>query len=198
MARMADESGKVFIHPGFEMIFVTRRGRKELAWNSADLAVVVLDEPVRMDFQPLVLSDSEVRLGDALVIVGYGLGEVTAKEYGSRQFGENRVTRILNLETGSAVFVATDSPGPDGKAPSHAGIGDSGGAVVRKDNPNILIGIISMGANTPDGTKLSLFTSIYPERQWLSDIVRHVDLEADAGVSVPDAGSAPSPMPSIR
>jgi hypothetical protein len=197
--RGADWAGRVFIHPDFEMIVVSKQGRKEIAWNNADVAVVLLDAPVLMDFRPVVLSDSEAKVGDALVMAGYGLGEDNSKKYGARQFGADRVTRLLNLETGSVVLVA-DSPAPEDKAVANADQGDSGGPAVRKDNPNILVGIISMGANTAGGAKVSMFTSVYPHVQWLSEFIRQVKSAPDAGVTVPDAGAgeAPRPPPGLR
>lgn len=199
IARIGDREGTVLIHPEFELIFGTRQGHNQIVWNNADLAVIVLEKPVRLDFRLVILPDSEVKIGDAVVMVGYGRGAAKKKLYGLRRFGGSRVTRRINLETGSVVFGVAVSPGPDGKAPSHAEIGDSGGAGVRGDNPDALIGIITMGAQAADGTKLSFFTSIFPYKPWLSEIMRRVDLAADAGMSVPgsDAGSA-LPPPATR
>lgn len=202
--------GSVLIHPDAEVIMGTKRGRTWAAWDNADLAVIILERPVPFDFRPVSLPKSEVKLGDALVMVGYGPREVgDEKGYGVRRFGENAVTQIVRLDTGSVVFGAGVSPGRDYRAPAHVNKGDSGGACVKKENPNVLMGIVTMGSESANGNLISYFTSVFPHAGWLSEIIRRVDLAADAGVRLPepdagvsfrasDAGSAPSSRPATR
>lgn len=193
--------GTVLIHPDFELITGIMPGQPWAAWNNADLAVIILERPVASDVRPVSLPDSEVKVGDAVVMAGYGSRGINDRsDYGSRRFGENEVTELVELGTGSLLFGAAVSAGPKYNAPAHTGPGDSGGACVRKENPNILIGIATMGLQTVDGTQISYFTSVFPHRRWLSEILRQVDLGADAGVNVPDshAGSALSLPPADR
>lgn len=181
----------VLIHPEFELIMGTNPGQPWAAWSNADLAVLVLNRPVPSGFRPVSLSDSEVKVGDPLIIVGYGSRAISdPKDFGSRRFGDNEVTGLSKRKTGNVLFRAAVSPGPKYDAPAHARRGDSGGACVRKDNPNILMGVIAMGTQVPGEAEISYFTSVYPYERWLSEILRRIELAADAGVSLPafDAG----------
>jgi hypothetical protein len=183
-------SGTVLIHPEFEMIVGTQPGQKGVVWNNADVAAIVLKDPVLMDFEPVVLSDSEAKVGDALVIVGYASND---PRYDSilRRFGTNEVTRLMQLETGDVILGAAVLPGPKYEAPAQIRPGDSGGACVRKENPNVLMGIATIGALTDTGKPISYFTSNHRYKAWLSEIVRRFASPPDAGVAVPapDGGS---------
>src|SRR5512133_3078537 len=108
-------------------------------------------------------------MGDGLVMVGYGPAG-TADSYGMRRSGENKVTEILRYEKGNVVFGAAAPPSPDGGMPAHARPGDSGGACFRKENPNVLIGIVTTGEQSDAGNGTSYFTSIYRYEGWLSGI----------------------------
>lgn len=45
--------------------------------------------------------------------------------------------------------------------------GDSGGGCVKSGSRNVLVGISTVGAKTPTGSHLSIFTSVYSHRRWL-------------------------------
>jgi len=183
--------GTVVIHPELEVVAGRGQLKAGIVWNNADLAAVILDQPLHLDFQPPVPSDSEVKVGDSVVMVGYGPIEIGGTETGWRRFGENNVTEILILETGNVVFGAGASPRPGHEAPAHARRGDSGGACVRKDDPKALVGIITMGAPPADGAEISYFTSIHPHEKWLSEVIQQADLAPDAGAIVPAAAKGP-------
>lgn len=197
--------GRVLIHPEIELIEAAKKGRTGLFWNNADLAVIVFDDPMPSNFKPVLLSDSEAKVGDPLVMAGYAQRDPNEKST-LRRFGDNEVTRRIPLETGNMLFSAAAPPGPKYGAPAHAEHGDSGGACVRKDDPNVLMGIITMEVETDTGAKASCFTSLFPHRRWLLEVMQRVDDAADAGVRVPgpdsgvnvlgtDAGRAPPPPP---
>lgn len=105
--------------------------------------------------------------------------------FGSRQFGGNKVTRRITYATGNVLFSAVVAPGAKSSTAAVARRGDSGGACLRKDDQNVLIGVVSLGMETVSGTEVSFFTSIFPYRDWLSENIRQADLAADAGVNVP-------------
>jgi hypothetical protein len=88
------------VHPGFELIF-GRRGDEapHVFWSTADLAAILLEEPVPFEVPPLDLADTEVQAGDLITMIGFGPGSTSA-EYGVRHYGDNKVSRLILLETG--------------------------------------------------------------------------------------------------
>ena len=191
-------SGHVQIHPEIELISGKAEGQTKVRWNNADLAAIVLDQPVPPGIEPLALPGSEVEVGDDLVMVGYGTVEPMKRAM--RQSGVTEVMRVLELETGSVLFGAKVAPGDGQDVVPVARRGDSGGACVLKKHPNVLLGIITMQTEMPDGTQMVLFTSTFSQKHWLEDTIRQADLALDGGVAVPrsDAGSTPSPRPAAR
>jgi len=194
----ADLHGRVLPHPEMELIAGTKAGQTRVFWNNADLAAIVLDEPVPPEVNPAALPDSEVKMGDDLVMVGYGTAEPT--DYAVRQSGETEVTKMFRLQTGSVLFGMVASPMPDGGVSPVARHGDSGGGCVRKENPNVLLGVITMQMQMEGEPQMTLFTSTFSQKRWLKEIIRQADLAAGTGGGVPhsDAGSTPSPPPVAR
>lgn len=182
--------GTVVVHPEIELIAGAAQGQSSVVWNHADLAVVLLNEPVPLKFEPLTLATSEVELGDALVMIGYGPAG-TEDPYGTRRFGENAVTEIRRYQTGNVIFGAAAPPGPDGGVPALARPGDSGGACVRKKKPNELLGIVTTWERTGTGGETSNFTSIVPHREWLLQFIRRAGPAPDAGVAPPPPEGVP-------
>ncbi|KFE70097.1 trypsin-like serine protease [Hyalangium minutum] len=162
-----DHMGAVVIHPAFELITGQRGQSQGVVWSNADLAVIFLKEPLGDNMPRLEITEAEVQEGDAITMVGYSYGEDSAPDYGVRYFGSNRVSRLIHLETGSSVFRTDARLLPDGSAASHMQNGDSGGACVKNERRNILIGISTVGSKTPTGGHLSIFTSVYSHRRWL-------------------------------
>jgi Trypsin len=157
---------QVVVHPDLQVLKGTREGRTETVWSNADLAVIFLKEPVEIDLPPVMLPTAEVQVGDAILMVGYGPGD-SSLLFGARQFGGNKVTRIFPLETGSVIFRAEEQRFSDGTVAAHTGLGDSGGACVKRAEPQVLTGIVSIGAQTKDGGKMSVFTSVHAHKTWL-------------------------------
>ncbi|WP_407660100.1 trypsin-like serine protease [Hyalangium gracile] len=165
---------EIVAHPDLEVLTGLRAGRTETVWSNADLAAIFLNEPVELDFQPLLLPTSEVQVGDAITMAGFGTGEAYLL-YGHRRYGDNKVTRVFTLETGSVVFRAEEQRRADGTAASHTGTGDSGGACVKQSAPGVLVGIVSIGAQTRDGGRMSVFTSIFSHRAWLEQALQRAN-----------------------
>jgi hypothetical protein len=176
--------GKVLIHPDFEMILGIKHGEKKIICDNADIAVVRLNDPVLLDFQPVTLSDTEAKVGDAVVVVGYSSN---GEESGSffRQFGDNEVTEIMEWDTGEVILGAAVAPGPEYPAPARIRNGDSGGPCVRREKRNVLMGIAIADGVTEAGRPISYCTSIIRHTAWLSEIVRRFGSAPDAGVSIP-------------
>jgi trypsin len=165
---------QIVVHPDLQILKGTRAGRTETVWSNADLALIFLKEPVEIDLPSVMLPTAEVQVGDAIIMVGYGPGD-SSISYGARQFGSNKVTRIFALETGSVVFRAEEQKLPDGSVAAHTGFGDSGGACVKRANPQVFVGVVSIGAQTKDGGKMSVFTSVYSYRDWLEEALRRAN-----------------------
>jgi hypothetical protein len=168
------EDNEVVVHPGLELLKGIRAGRTETFWSNADLAAIFLKEPVELDFQPLLLPTAEVQVGDVITMVGFG-PEDASKPYGHRRYGDNKVMRVFTLETESVIFRAEEQRLPDGTAASHANSGDSGGACVTRAAPHVVAGIVSIGAQTQDGRKMSVFTSAFSHRAWLEQALKRAN-----------------------
>ncbi|HVG63035.1 MAG TPA: trypsin-like serine protease [Hyalangium sp.] len=174
-ARPAKIEGQVLIHPDFEIIYGRRTEGSHVVWSNADLAVIFLERPVPFVPPPLELADSEVLPGDIITMVGFSFGTSSPPLYGVRHFGENRVNRLIPLETGSTVFRVEEKVLPDGVAASHAQLGDSGGACIKRGARNLLVGITTAGAMKPNGEPMSIFTSVYSHRSWLIQMLKRAD-----------------------
>ncbi len=57
----------------------------------ADLAVLVLNEPVESGIPSAVLADTEVTLGESLVMTGYGYDKNMGGIYGARYYRTNKI-----------------------------------------------------------------------------------------------------------
>jgi len=173
--------GRVVIHPEFKLFLGTKNGKPWTFRNRADLAAIYLDGPA--PFPPIGLPDSEVKVGDALAMAGYGptkIGDRT--DAGPRRFGPNTVTGFVNFGNGDEIIAAADQPSPDGGVPSNLRKGDSGGPCVRKSDPNVLVGIATTLRESGTGSETSYFTSAFQHKGWILERIRQAPLPADAGV----------------
>lgn len=118
----------------------------------------------------------------------------------SRRYGYNAVTKLIKPDNGNVIIVAAARSLPDGGVPAQVRPGDSGGACVRKDDTNVLIGITTMVHPSRGRGAISYYTSAFRYSDWISEKIRLAHLAADAGMSVPDldAGLPPSPPPVDR
>lgn len=161
-SRRTDYHGVVRPHPGLELLF---NDKGYQVWSNSDLAVIILEEAVE-DLPILKLAEAEVQAGNSIVMIGYGPGDTRAI-YGERHFGENKVGWLRRLETGSVEFVAREQNLVDAGPAAHVFGGDSGGACLSKNDNTVLIGISSSRASNRRGENLSIFTSVYSQREWL-------------------------------
>ncbi len=149
--------GTVRPHPELKVVVDGGRHIKE---SHADLALIVLDEPLKVPGLPL--SNKEVRVGDEVLIVGYGYDE-TSDWFGSeRRFSMNTVTRLATPEDERILI---RQPG------GHRYRQDSGGPCLRQgEHGPELVGISSRWLG--EG---AAFTSTYGYRRWLHDEVRRAE-----------------------
>jgi hypothetical protein len=139
-------------------------------FKEVDLAVIVLKKPVQGVAQTVRLARSEAQSGEVVVMVGYGLGDddENAKTYGDRYVGESQIVKVAPSESGNLQFLTGGQTRDGGTAASVYG-GDSGAPCFRKTGE--LIGLASAYMEDEAGEKLSIFTSIYPHREWLRKII---------------------------
>lgn len=157
-ARSSEYRGTVRVHPAAELLLDRDRN---IVWSNADLAVIVLDAPFRRGPFPIYnLPDAEVQVGDPITLVGHGL-EPEVAAYGKRRMGDNRVSWINRLETGSVEFVAGAQTLADGSAATHADGGDSGGGCFKASDNKTLVGVIGARAEKANGDVFSVITSVY-------------------------------------
>lgn len=161
-ATLPFSTGTVRPHPELKVVI---DGERHVLESHADLALIVLDEPLKVP--GLSLSNKEVRVGDEVLIVGYGYDE-TVDWFGSeRRFSLNTVTRLATPEDERVLI---RQPG------GHLYRQDSGGPCLRQgpQGPE-LVGISSRWLG--EG---AAFTSIHGYRRWLRDEVWRA--EAAAGL----------------
>jgi Trypsin len=151
-----------------------------------DIAVVVLEESVGPDFEPIELrAEAEMAPGDPYRIVGYG-----ATDPGATGTGLRRERDDLSV---ACVEGACDTPGvAAGEWRGETGIcsGDSGGPAF--DAEGRVAGVASRGKA---GTcSAPTYTSVYRWRDWLSAVVSKAAAEPD-GKPPPDGTPQPSTEP---
>jgi hypothetical protein len=83
--------GVVRPHPELELVL---DGRGFIVDGRADLAVVLLDEPMKWGDGEVLLPHKEAQVGESLVMAGYGHDKAVGGFYGARYFRKNRVTGV--------------------------------------------------------------------------------------------------------
>ncbi|HYH94367.1 trypsin-like serine protease [Hyalangium sp.] len=144
-------SGEVLAHPELK-ILLDEQGR--VISSHADLAVIRLDPPLKMELRAISLEEAAVQPGESIIVVGYGYDEVADAYGGDRRFSRNTISRVL--DSGSERVLVE-------QAGQNRYRGDSGGPCLRESarGPG-LVGISSR--NLGEG---STFTSLHPYRSWL-------------------------------
>lgn len=152
--------GTVQPHPELKVVV---DGERHVMKSHADLALVVLDEPLEVAGLPL--SNKDIRVGDSVLIVGYGYDETSGVYGDDRRSSMNTVTRLTTPED-ERVLVRQ----PEG----HLYRQDSGGPCLSQGphGPE-LVGISSRWLG--EG---AAFTSTYAYRSWLRDAVRRAEAAA--------------------
>jgi hypothetical protein len=151
--------GTVRPHPAL-MIVLDEQGHVVSA--RADLALIVLREP--MEVQPAAVTDAEVRIGDSVIIVGYGYDEIADAFGHDRRSNVNKAVRVL---APGNERILVEQPG------KHLYRSDSGGpCFLGKPAGLALVGISSRWLG--EG---ATFTSIYDYRGWLREEIHRAESE---------------------
>jgi hypothetical protein len=177
--RIGPYSGKVYVHEDIRIVYrgIETRGGWESSTDSsnADLAIIVLDQPVQGWVEPVRLAEKPVQLNERVVLVGLGTARVAVDEDELvRRYGENAVVSIKDDGTTFHIGRPLEvSPGYSGERPelvrrrgSYAESGDSGGPCLRERNGALeLVGIARSTHGPP--LVLSVYTSTYSYLGWL-------------------------------
>lgn len=142
------QRGEVRLHPEFE--------------RHANLAVILLEKPLRLDVPEVLLPSSEVQVGERLVMAGFGHEKGLLRVHGARYFKKGKVTRVLPSEGGTVLFA------PEGP---YLNTSYSGGPCFREgEKSRGLVGIVGLGTDQ----EMS-FTSTYFHRDWLRAELQHAE-----------------------
>lgn len=142
--------GEVRPHPGLRIV---RDAAGKLTTVQANLALIHLEKPVQDVAPPPMLADSEARLDEPLMTVGYGNDESSAALHGERRFNTSRVVSLP--EDRERIFL---SP------PRQLLYQDDSGGPCLRESPegDVLLGISNRGLNNE-----SSCLSTYFHREWL-------------------------------
>jgi hypothetical protein len=145
--------GAVQPHPEFKIVL---DAQGTLESSHADLALILLSEPASADFPPVKLTDTEPRMGESLILTGYGDDESGSRGGDERRFSKHRV---MDLPRSSGDLLVLERP----TRPMYQD--DSGGPCLRETGGTLtLAGISRRGL----GSK-SACTSTAPYRAWLEE-----------------------------
>jgi hypothetical protein len=164
--------GKVRVHPEFKLELDAQGAALT---SHADLAVIVLDSPLKERLPSVPLSESEVQENETLVMAGYASDVRFGGFPGIRYFRQNKVTQVPGVMDGRILY--------EQQAPFLYN-GYTGGPCFREEkNHQWLAGIASVGSDQ----ELS-FTSTYFFRDWL-----RAELQRAATADSPSAPQSPQP-----
>jgi hypothetical protein len=140
-------------------------------FREADLALIHLDAPVKERFRSIKFPQSEVQVGNPIVMVGLGFGgdDDSTYPFGDRHYGGSVIEAVERLGSGCVKFLARVLPQASKPAPRVYG-GDSGGGCFSKADDRVLVGVISAFGN--DGAS-SIFTSVFAYKDWLKKELSH-------------------------
>jgi hypothetical protein len=152
-------AGKIRPHPDLNIVL---GAEGEVLSSTADLAVIVLEEPLREDIRPIPLAEHEVAINDFVIIVGHGYDEIATGFDKDRRFSKNRVLKFADSRQGRVLI---EQPG------RHLYRLDSGGPCLHED----FRGATLVGVSSRSLGEGAAFTSIFPYRAWLRAQLRSLE-----------------------
>lgn len=142
--------GSVRPHPEFRLLLDSHGS----AAYEADLALILLDTAVEEALAPVPWTNSQVQVGEWLVMAGYGQDNAWGGSPGVRYFRRNKITRVPGEPRGQVIYEQQGAFLYDGFAGGPC-FREAGGA-------RWLVGIASIGTETA-----LPFTSLLPFQDWL-------------------------------
>ncbi|WP_224240523.1 trypsin-like serine peptidase [Hyalangium gracile] len=158
-------TGTVRPHPELRVLL---DAQEEVVSSTADLALIVLDEPLGEKFRPLPLTEREVQLHETIILVGSGYDELARAYDGERHASRNKSAEVPDPEGGR---LRIEQPG------GHHYRGDSGGPCLREN----LEGTTLVGISARNLGQGEAMTSIFPYRDWL-----RAELQRVAALPLPE------------
>ncbi len=150
--------GSVRPHPELELFL---DGRGGIVRRRADLAVILLDEPMKQGETEVLLSQKEAQVGEFLVMAGYGHDQAVGGFYGARYFRKNRITGVRPSEGGRILYEQQGT---------YAYNGFEGGPCFREEGGRLeFVGVAEARADQ----ELAC-TSILAYRNWLHEELKRV------------------------
>ena len=134
--------------------------------SRADLAVIVLPEPVERRYSPVSLATTDVLVKDPIIATGYGADAV---QDGLVAFSSRQLVRRFGRNVVAAVDGELFTIEPPGAL---ALPGDSGGPCLREEPAGFTL--VGISSRSSPGKK-STFTSTYRYRSWLEEEIKRVD-----------------------
>ncbi|HVG60141.1 MAG TPA: hypothetical protein VNA24_16400, partial [Hyalangium sp.] len=156
--------GKVRPHPEFQL---TWDEQGSVMASRADLAVIVLDEPMAKEIVAEQLGGGEVKEGETLVMPGYGYGLKWGQLDGIRYTRKDKAVRHAASGGGRVVYEQQGGFLYDGF---------HGGPCFREDERGRrVVGVVSVGTD-----KETAFTSLHPYQDWLQAEIQRAANEAQS------------------
>lgn len=152
-----EHQGRVRPHPELRVLLAEQ---DHVLSSHADLAVILLDEPVEEKIRAVGLAETPVEDNESVMMAGYAHDARRGGTGGHRRFNRSRVTRVP--ETAGRRVLVEQARWEDFR-------GESGGPYLRESEQGfVLVGISSRGLG-----KEPALTSTYPYRSWLLDEIHH-------------------------
>ncbi|MDY7227590.1 trypsin-like serine protease [Hyalangium rubrum] len=146
------QEGTVRLHPEFELRL---DAEGQVLTSRADLAVILLEEPLNLEISQVQWAATEAQMGEPLVTAGFGNERGLARIHGARYFKRGTVTQVLPSQPGRVFYEPVGA---------HFNTGYSGGpCFLESGKSRRLVGIVGLGTEQ----EMS-FTSIYFHRNWVN------------------------------
>lgn len=150
-------TGTIHPHPQLQLVFDDAGA---VVAAQADLAILLLDEPIEGGIPSAVLADAEVMAGEPLVMAGYGYDKNIGGVYGARYYRTSRVVGEQAPSNGRFIY---------GQQGAYLYNGFDGGPCFRERGADrLLVGI----AGAATGKELPLTSTVF-FGAWIKSEIEH-------------------------
>jgi len=157
--RFQTSAGSVRPHPELAL---NLNERGSIVGGRADLAVIILDTPLKVEGAGVLLASEEVKPGEFLVMAGYGHDAAVGGFYGARYFRQNRVVGTPDTQAGQFRYELQGVSAYNGF--------DGGPCFREAEEHPWLVGVASVRAT---GELECTSTTAY--RDWLLEEIKHAE-----------------------
>lgn len=160
------QEGTIRVHPEFELRL---DAKGKVLTSHADLAVILLEEPLDLGVPMAQLAATEAQVGEVLVTAGFGNEPGLARIHGARYFKKGKITQVLPAQSGRGLYEPVGA---------YFNTSYQGGPCFRESaEGRWLVGIVGLGTDQ----EMS-FTSTHFHRNWVNAELEHA---AAAGPTAP-------------